>query len=74
MTMMIEPYEGPATTRRFCWRLTESSQPTVLSTESFATKREATQAGEIALQRAIERGCIRPTVKRRRDPDGFVAA
>ena len=55
-------------TRRFRWCLTAESEPALSSTESFATRREAIQAGQIALTRAIERGCIRPmTGKRPRD-------
>jgi hypothetical protein len=56
--------------RRFRWRLVAADEAAVSSTENFATKREAIQAGEIALRRAIERGCIRPlTGKRLRDPN-----
>ena len=45
--------------RRYRWRLKgpEGQRP---SPETFATNREATRAGEIALQRARERGRITP--------------
>ena len=44
---------------RYRWRLkgAEGLRP---SPESLATKREATKAGEVALQRARERGRISP--------------
>jgi hypothetical protein len=43
--------------RRYRWRLKgrEEDRP---SPESFATRREAVQAGQIALERALERGRI----------------
>jgi hypothetical protein len=45
--------------RRYRWRLkgAEGERP---SSETFATKREATKAGEVALQRARERDRISP--------------
>ncbi len=46
--------------RRFRWRLKGADEPERPSSESFATKREATMAGEIALQRARQRGRISP--------------
>jgi len=52
-------------TRRFRWCLTAESEPALSSTESFATRREAIQAGQIALSRALERGCIRPMTGKR---------
>jgi hypothetical protein len=44
--------------RRFKWRLRAPGETEVLSHESFATKREAAAQGEIALQRAFQRGRI----------------
>jgi hypothetical protein len=56
-------------TRRFRWCLTAVDEPALSSTENFATKREAVQAGQIALLRAIARGSVRPmTGTRLRDP------
>jgi hypothetical protein len=71
ISLVVEPYVlDHVQLRRFRWRLTATGEPTISSTENFATKREAVQAGEIALQRAIERGCIRPTpAGRPRDPN-----
>jgi len=46
--------------RRYRWRLKAAGQGERPSSESFATKREATMAGEIALQRARQRGRISP--------------
>jgi hypothetical protein len=55
--------------RRFRWCLTAAGEPALSSTENFATRREAVHAGQIALLRAIERGCVRPMIgKRLRDP------
>ena len=54
----VEAFASDASTRRFRWRLKAPGQPDQASTESFATRREAVQAGEIALQRAIQRGRI----------------
>ena len=45
--------------RRFKWRLRAPAEIEVPSQESFATKREAAAQGEIALQRALQRGRIR---------------
>ena len=44
--------------RRFKWRLRAPGETEVPSQESFATKREAASHGEIALQRALQRGRI----------------
>jgi hypothetical protein len=44
--------------RRFRWRLKAPGQSDQPSPESFATKREAIQAGTIALRRAIQKGRI----------------
>ena len=44
--------------RRFRWRLRAPGETEVPSQESFATKREAAAQGEIALQRALQRGRI----------------
>ena len=51
--------DGEIGLRRYRWRLkgAEGQRP---SPESFATKREAIKAGEVALQRARERGRISP--------------
>jgi hypothetical protein len=46
--------------RRYRWRLKGAGEGERPSSESFATKREATMAGEIALQRARQRGRISP--------------
>ncbi len=46
--------------RRYRWLLKSRNQDQRPSSESFATKREATMAGEIALQRARQRGRISP--------------
>ena len=43
---------------RFRWRLRAPGETEVPSQESFATKREAAVQGEIALQRALQRGRI----------------
>jgi len=51
--------------RRFRWHLRAAGEPALSSTENFATKREAVQAGQIALRRAVERGCLRPLTGRR---------
>ena len=45
--------------RRYRWRLKGDAGQRP-SQDTFATKREATKAGEIALQRARERGRISP--------------
>jgi hypothetical protein len=44
--------------RRFLWRLRNTAEGEVPSSESFATKREASAHGQIALQRALQRGRI----------------
>jgi len=46
--------------RRYRWLLKSGDQGQRFSSESFATKREATKAGEIALERARQRGGISP--------------
>ena len=45
---------------RYRWLLKSGNQVRGFSSESFATKREATKAGEIALERARQRGGIFP--------------
>lgn len=52
--------EEKGSTRRFRWRLRAPGNPDFPSTETFATKREATRNGEVALDRACQRGRIRP--------------
>ena len=44
--------------RRYRWRLKGRDESDRPSPESFATRREAMQAGQIALERALERGRI----------------
>lgn len=58
--LSIESYvaEG-AEKRRFQWCLSSDGEQTLSSPDSFATKREATLAGETALRRAQERGRLR---------------
>lgn len=46
--------------RRYRWRLKGSDEGHRPSPESFTTKREATKAGEIAVERARQRGRISP--------------
>lgn len=46
--------------RRFRWRLKDCGSSEYTSPNSFATKREAVREGEVALQRAIQRGRVRP--------------
>ena len=56
-SMDVETCIEPGTsTRRFRWRLTAPRQPSRVSAETFATKREATKDGEIALERARHPG------------------
>ncbi len=45
-------------TRRFAWRLRAPGQQELPSPQSFATRREAVADGEIARQRALQRGRI----------------
>jgi len=45
---------------RYRWLLKSGDHDHRFSSESFATKREATKAGEIALERARQRGGISP--------------
>jgi hypothetical protein len=52
----VEEYTSEVSTRRFRWRLNEAGQVGVASPESFATKREAVRAGEVAVQRALQKG------------------
>ena len=44
--------------RRFRWSLKAPGEPPRPSTESFATQREAVRDGQLALQRAIQKGRI----------------
>jgi hypothetical protein len=48
--------ETGISTRRFYWRLTATNQPALMSSDNYATKREAMHHGEIALERARHRG------------------
>jgi hypothetical protein len=50
--------EQAAENRRYRWQLKARDEDAVKSPQSFATKREAEQAGQIALERARERGRI----------------
>ena len=57
----VEAYVAPEVNlRRYRWRLKGPDQDERVSAESFATKREATKAGEIVLERARQRGRISP--------------
>jgi hypothetical protein len=44
--------------RRFRWSLKAPGEPPRPSTESFATRREAVRDGQLALERAIQKGRI----------------
>jgi hypothetical protein len=57
MSLEVE-FAGSTTERRFRWRLTARSEADRASPETFATRREAVQAGTAALEKAIERGRI----------------
>jgi hypothetical protein len=57
MSLEVE-YAGSANERRFRWRLTARHEADRSSPETFATRREAVQAGTAALEKAIERGRI----------------
>jgi len=46
--------------RRYRWLLKSRNQDQRFSSESFAMKREATKAGEIAFERALQRGRVLP--------------
>jgi hypothetical protein len=46
--------------RRYRWRLKGAAEGERPSSDTFATKREATKAGEVALLRARQRGRISP--------------
>jgi hypothetical protein len=52
--------EPSASTRRFRWRLTDARNFELLSSDTYATRREAQKEGEIALGRARQRGRLRP--------------
>jgi hypothetical protein len=54
----VEEYTSEVSTRRFRWRLSAAGQAAVASSDSFATRREALRAGEVAFQRAVQRGRI----------------
>lgn len=57
----VEPTEvAELGLRRYRWLLKAGDEDLRFSSESFATKREATKAGEIALERARQRGVIFP--------------
>ena len=53
---VVPSEERGISTRRFYWRLTAANEPALLSSENYATKREAMHDGEIALERARQRG------------------
>jgi hypothetical protein len=56
-SLEIVPSEEPGiSTRRFRWRLTASNGQDRLSSDAYATRREAMREGEIHLERARERG------------------
>jgi hypothetical protein len=57
MRLEVEPAES-VNERRFRWRLTARNEADRASPETFATRREAVQAGTAALEKAIERGRI----------------
>lgn len=52
--------EAGVGTRRFRWRLKAPGASDFPSTQTFATKREAMKDGEAALDRARQRGRLRP--------------
>jgi hypothetical protein len=55
----VEAYVSDEVNRlRFRWRLHGPGEPPQSSKESFATRREAAAAGEIARLRAIQRGRV----------------
>ena len=57
----VETYvEAGSSTRRFRWRLKAPDSSDFRSTQTFATKREATKDGEAALDRARQKGRLRP--------------
>lgn len=57
MSLEVE-FAGSENERRFRWRLTAHSEADRSSPETFATRREAVQAGTAALEKAQERGRI----------------
>jgi hypothetical protein len=57
MSLEVE-YAGSTEERRFRWRLKAQSEADRASPETFATRREAVQAGTAALEKAVERGRI----------------
>jgi hypothetical protein len=54
----VEEYTSEVSTRRFRWRLSGTGPHRISSSDSFATRREAVRAGEVALQRAVQKGRI----------------
>ena len=59
ITFDVETYvSDEVNKRRFRWRLRGPGEPPQSSRESFATKREAAEAGETARLRAVQRGRI----------------
>ena len=52
--------EAGSSTRRFRWRLKAPDDRDFPSSRTFATKREAIKDGEVALDRARQRGRLRP--------------
>jgi hypothetical protein len=60
-SLNVETYvEAGSSTRRFRWRLKEPGNRDFPSSQTFATKREAIKDGELALNRAHQRGRLRP--------------
>ncbi len=59
----VETYvEAGSSTRRFRWRLKAPDSKDFPSTQTFATKREATKDGEVALDRARQKGTSSPMI------------
>jgi hypothetical protein len=53
---VVPSQEKGISTRRFYWRLMATNQPALISSANYATNREAMHDGEIALERARQRG------------------
>jgi hypothetical protein len=57
----VETYvEAGSSTRRFRWRLKAPDNRDFPSIQTFATRREAIRDGEAALNRARQKGRLRP--------------
>ena len=57
----VETYVEPGTSiRRFGWLLRAPDSPDYLSSQTFATRREAMKDSELAVDRARQRGRLRP--------------